>query len=240
MKLILDKNFIQEVEEFPKETKRGFKYRWYLAEWEEVELYDVEANEIAPIVRFLATGKKNKVSWLLIIIGWLISLVFFIIVIYFMTSKSEPQQWFVQPQITKEVPLESTAEQPEVEIVKTETETEEWTETSWGLNLMNEVDTYKDLSNEARIEIERLNYQVDLKDIEINKLTNMVNNLQIENTELRNQVSVIDNRNAETPTDEFIYYLGDMLYKKCKKETDEKQIQNCQQIYYKFLEYGTK
>lgn len=243
MKLILDKNFIQEVKEYPKEFKKGLKYTGYNLKWDLIELHDVEANEIAPIVRFLATGKKNKISLLLIIWAGFLLLVFFVLIYFGLNSGWSWWQVVNTPSIPAGQVV-STPETKEVEniatITKTETETEDFKETSWGLNLINEVDLYKDMSSEAWLEIERLNFIIEKKDLEIEKLTNMVNNLEEEKSLLLQENKKLETRKINNPTDEFIYFLWEYLYKKCDKETSEEKINACQKIYYNFLENGAK
>ena len=50
-----------------KVENKSLKFKGWTIDWEEIELVDLESNKIAPIVRFLAEGKKKKLSWLLII-----------------------------------------------------------------------------------------------------------------------------------------------------------------------------
>ena len=68
MKLILDKNFITETSNIEKDViKRSIKYEGRNLKGENIELYDMEAGKIAPIVRFLIEGKKSKISIFLIV-----------------------------------------------------------------------------------------------------------------------------------------------------------------------------
>lgn len=235
MKLILDKNFIQETEKYTKEQEKVIKFKGWTADGEEIELIDMESNKIAPIVRFLAEGKKNKLSWLLIWWAGFLMLVFFGLLMYLMTSWSTTQVVWQPAKITKEIVIDK---KPVVEIIKTETETETEKATSWSLELLNEVDMFKDMKDSAEIETIKMSYELDRTKLQVNellkdkeKLTLMVNNLEGENLKLKT-------REVEGATDEFIYYLWDMTYSRCKKPTTPEKIENCKTLYFNFLEYG--
>lgn len=232
MKLILDKNFIQETKEYTKEHEKAVKFNGWTADGEEIELVDMESNKIAPIVRYLAEGKKKKLGWLLILWAGLLLFIFFAIMLFVLWPKDKVKLEPVNEIIT---PVIQTV--PVVEIKKIETETETEKETSWSLEMANEVDMFEDMKNEAEIQTLKLSYEVErfkiqLEDIQKDneKLTKLVNNLEQENI-------ILSTRKSEGATDNFIYYLWDEIYKKCKQPTTEGIIKNCKTLYFNFLEY---
>lgn len=235
MKLILDKNYIQEVEKPTKEQEKGVKYHWYTFEWEQIELYDMEANKIAPIVRFLAEWKKGKISWLLISLAWWLLVVFFVLMLFLMWPSSETK---TNP--VNEVPLTPVNQTPVAQVVKTETETETEKETSWALQLANEVDMFKDQKTDAENEVLRLNYEIERLNITLKAKLEENKELLAENNSLKEELENLQTRKIESATDEFIYYLGDSVYKSCKQPTTEEKIENCKTLYFNFLEYGKR
>jgi hypothetical protein len=129
---------------------------------------------------------------------------------------------------------------PAVEIVKTETQTKTQKETSWALELANEVDMVKDQKTSAENEVLRLNYEIERLNIafEAKKEENKI--LKEENEKLKKENDILKTRKTEGATDEFIYYLGDSVYQMCQNPTTEEKIDKCKTLYFNFLEYGKR
>lgn len=236
MKLILDKNFVQETQKYTKEQDKALKFKGWTAGWEEIELVDMENESIAPMVRFLAQWKKKKISWLLIWGAGLLILIFFGLMIFLLiwwdTQKVQPKNEVIQP-VNKIV-----ESKPDIQIIKTETETEDEKQTSWSLEMLNELDMFKEMKDSAEIETLKLTYEVDRLKVELSektkseeKLTNMVNNLE-------NEVNILNTRKSEGATDDFIYYLWESIYKRCEQPTTELAIEKCKTLYFNYLEYA--
>ncbi len=231
MKLILDKNFVQETEKYTKEQDKALKFKGWTADWEEIELVDMENESIAPMVRFLAQGKKKKISWLLIWGAGLLMLIFFGLMIFLLmgsSTTSQPTREVIQP-IQK-----VTESKPDIEVIKTETENE----TSWALEIANEIDMFEDMKDSAELEAVKLNYEVERLKVEVEektkaneKLTNMVNNLEAE-------LNILSTRKSEGATDDFIYYLWDSIYKRCEQPTTDLAIEKCKTLYFNYLEHA--
>lgn len=228
---ILDKNFVQEVEEIDKKHKTAIFYNGRDLEGEKIKIVDLEANKIAPIVRFLAEWKKRKLSWILIAIAGLLLFIFFWLMVYVLYPDKAPPP---TPIPAKPTPTQVVKPKPDIEVVKTEKENE----TSWSLELFNEVDMMTDLKNNAELETIQRNYEIERLKVDLveeqkenEKLTNMVNNLE-------NELTLLKTRKTESATDEFIYYLWDSFYDRCKQPTTDMMIENCKTLYFNFLEYG--
>ena len=122
MKLVLNKNFIKEVDKLDYEEKKGVVYEWYDKQWNNIELYHVEAWKVAPIVRYLITWKKRKINWFILIIAIIFSLLILSGLWYFLFSNNEEKQ--VQPVVIQQEeqvikPMEIQTEitkQPEIEL----------------------------------------------------------------------------------------------------------------------------
>lgn len=238
MKLLLDKNFVREIDpkdKSIKDLKNVVKYNGFTNDGEQIELFDKEADKIAPIVRFLAEWKKKKLSWLLIGLAWFLLFIFFVIMIIIFYPKDTQEPW-APLQVVNTVPLQSTS--PEVEIVKTETKTENETETSWALELANEADMYQDMKNNAELEVIKLNYEIDRLNIELQEKIRENEKLTILNNSLTEEIEILNTRKNQGATDEFIYYLWDTTYNKCKKPTTVEMIEKCKTLYFNYLEYA--
>lgn len=240
MKLILDNNFVQETEKFTKEQDNAVKYKWFTAEWEAIELIDLEADKIKPIVRFLIEWKKNKISLFMII--WIGVLLFFtFILFYFLLFSGNTQTKTPELVATQNLtPINETENQtPIVEVTKTENINDDWVnETSWALELANEVDTQKDMKQEAELEAIRLNYENDRLQIELDEKQKEIEKLKMLVNKYEQDIELLNTRKTENATDEFIYYLWDSLYSKCQEPTTHEAIEKCKTLYFNFLEYG--
>jgi len=228
MKLILDKNFIQEKETIEKEIiKTAVRYDGRTKDGETIELYDVEAGKIAPIVRFLIEGKKSKVSLFLIIGIGLLLVLFFALMAFLLWPKKEIE--VVAPVIPKSDP-----------VIKTEIIEKENPGFNFDLEVLNEIDTMRWQKNQAEIETERLLYKMELKTFENEKLIAENEKLIADLKEITELYEKTEKRNINSPADEFIYYLGDLTYQRCKRPTEEQMLRKCENIYYNFLEYEKK
>lgn len=228
MKLILDKNFISEVEKVDKEyVKKAVLYHGRDLEWQEIELYNMEDWKVAPIIRFLVEGKK-KTSWLLIILAWIMMLVFFGLMVYILMPKEE--------QIVKTTPLQQNT------VIKTEEKNPiievEKKETNQNLELFNEVSMMSDLKNKSEIETLKYKYELDRIKLELEEKNKTIEKLNININDLNFNIKSLKTRKTESATDDFIYYLWDNIYKKCENSIDEKIIDNCKNLYFNYLEYA--
>jgi len=233
MKLILDKNFIKEKKDIWKDIVKGaVKYDWRLLNGEAIELYNMQDGEIAPIVNFLIKGKKSKISWLLIIGAGVLLFVFFFIM--FLILKPAPE---VEPIKTPVIV------QPEVKPeVKPEIETQQIS-----FEMINEFEVMENMKKEAELETLNLFYELQGEKLETKRLANEIEKLKNENTELNTELERlkllnknIEQRIIEKPEDEFIYYLGDITYERCKNPANVDLLRKCETLYFNYLQYEKK
>ena len=232
IKLILDKNFITEVEKVDKEyVKKSVLYHGRDLEGQEIELYNMEDWKVAPIIRFLVEGKK-KTSWLLIILAGILLLVFFGLMVFVLMPKEK--------EVISTAPLkqDTVVKTEEIKPIVKEKISEEKEEIKQNLELFNEISMMSDLKNKAEVktlkykyDLDRLKLELQEKNKTIEKLNNVVNNLN-------NDIKLLNTRKTETATDEFIYYLWDNIYKKCENSIDDTVIDNCKNLYFNYLEYA--
>lgn len=232
IKLILDKNFITEVEKVDKEyIKKSVLYHGRDLDWQEIELYNMEDWKVAPIIRFLVEGKK-KTSWLLIILAWVLLLVFFGIMVFILMPKDK--------EIVKTTPLEQNT------VIKTDDKKEiikeiipvEKTENKENFELFNEVSMMSDLKNKAEVETLKYKYELDRLKLELQEKNKTIEKLNNVNNNLNNDIKLLNTRKTQNATDDFIYYLWDNIYKKCEISIDEKIIDNCKNLYFNYLDYA--
>ena len=121
------------------------------------------------------------------------------------------------------VPIQSVT--PVIKETEKETEIDENK-----IELLNEVDMMRELKNSAELETEKTLFSLEFEKLEREKLQLQVETLTQENELLRY-------REINSPADEFIYYLGDITYKKCEKPLDEEILRKCEKIYFNYLEY---
>ncbi len=236
MKLILDKNFITEVEKVDKEyIKNAVLYHGRDLDWQDIQLYNMEDWKVAPIIRFLVEWKK-KTRWLLIILAWILLLVFFAVMVYILMPKKE--------NLVNNVPLQQNTviktddKNPTVEVVKTEKEIDNKKETTRNLELFNEVDMMKDLKNKSEIETLKVKYELERLKLELDEKNKIIEKLNININDLNNSINLLNTRKTKNATDDFIYYLWDNIYKKCENSIDEKILDNCKNLYFNYLEYA--
>ena len=105
---------------------------------------------------------------------------------------------------------------------------------NFDMELLNDIDTMRGLTQEAEMQTERLTYKLELNNLENEKLKNQIEELIVENEKLKNQIPELENklenmatRIIETPSDEFIYYLGDITYKRCKNTLNQEILRKC-------------
>jgi len=238
MKFILDKNFVKEVTTISKDKiKSSVLYEGRNLRGNKIELYDMEAWKIAPIVRFLIEWKKSKLSLFLIIGIGLLIFVFSWLIAYLL--------WPTPEKLTPTLPNNDINRSRVVDpVIPTK---EENKENNFNLEILNELDTFRGLKNEAELETERLTYKLELKNLEKEKLSNKILDLEEENKKLTQNVlelkennKIINKRNIDAPADAFIYYLGDIAYEKCQNPLDSEILRKCESIYYNYLEYEKK
>ena len=240
-KYLIEKNVVIPVDKITDDIKqKSIIYSWYTNDWEEINIYDLENWKLAPIVRYLIEWwdeKGNKILlWL--IIWWLLFVAIILIIIFSwndevkkidnnIISKSIIPTWKIEIE-KKEIKLP-------VEIKKDNFENE----------LRNEIDMMTWLKKEAEIETLRINFELEKKNITIQKL-NIKNSdllekkleLEKEIEKLKDNVKISIKRIINEPKDGFIYYLGDNIYKKCENTLDEKILNNCKELYYKYMKYA--
>ena len=135
------------------------------------------------------------------------------------------------------VPIQSVT--PVIKETEKETEIDENK-----IELLNEVDMMRELKNSAELETEKTLFSLEFEKLEREKLQLQVETLTQENEKLQLQVETLTQENEllryreiNSPADEFIYYLGDITYKKCEKPLDEEILRKCEKIYFNYLQY---
>lgn len=243
MKYLIEKNVVIPVEKITDDIEeKSIKYSWYNHDWKNIEIYDLENWKLAPIVRYLIEWWDEKRSNLLLwwMIWWMLLIAVILIIIFSWNDEVKKVENNV---VTKSVfPIWNTKinEPKEKEEIIVEVK-----ENNFENELKNEIDMMSWLKKEAEIETLRINFELEKKNITIEKL-NAKNNdliekkqeLEKEIAKLENNVEISKNRIIKEPKDEFIYYLGDNIYQKCESALDDKILNNCKELYYKYMKYA--
>lgn len=232
MKYLIEKNVIIPVDKVTKEIEgKAVVYSWYTHEWEDIDIYDLENWKLAPIVRYLIEwwdiGGNKYLAWGIV---WGLILLFGLW--FWIYSWTEEKPVVTAPVQLVEKPIAKTEEKIEI-IDNTENE------------LKNEVEMMTGLKNEAELETLRNVFELEKKNINIAKLENSNSELFEKNTILKKELEILNekvnnqvNRIINSPEDAFIYYLGDNVYQRCENANDEQILENCKDLYYKFIKYA--
>lgn len=229
MKFLIEKNVIVPISKVTKEIEeRSIKYSWFTHEWDEIDVYDLENWKLAPIVRYLIEGDDNKKSFWLIwfVLIWLIWFAIVLIILFSWNNDVPKEVKTETKEITKVVDLQTTDKK------ETETKTNQTNE------LMNEINMMSSLKDEAELKALKSNFEIEKRNIQIENLENEKLNLTNEIQRLKNIIATHTDRVINGPTDEFIYYLGDVTYKKCETTLNEQIKANCKDLYFNYLEYA--
>ena len=195
MKLILNQNLVTEVTKVPlKVQKNAVCYNGRDKEGENIELYDVEAWKVAPIVRYLITWKKKRLNiWLI-----LLAIFFSLLLIWWITL------FFLGGDKTTPTPAQRPIE------IKEQVK---------GVTLENSA-TIKIKELEEKIIM--TNDQLVMAEEEIVRLTKMevIPEIITEEKIIEVEKEVLRDLNED---EKFIMYLGNIIYNKCQSpEFEEK------------------
>lgn len=239
--LILDKNFINEVDKIEKDHKNAVVYPWKMLNWDSFLLYNMEDGKIAPIVRFLISWRK-KINFFLIFWSIFLFIIFLWIIIFLFLPKNEVKKNIAQTETVKTVlPVEDKKN-----IIDQDSINKNYIDQDkFNFEVINEIDTMRGLKQQAELEVLETKFELSRLKIEYNdkikqneKLISDIDILKKSLIEKNNIINDFNVKKNNSPADNFIYYLWNNFYSKCEKTKDEKIIENCKTLYFNFLEYG--
>lgn len=252
MKIILENSSVLEVEKVKSETeKNAVVYNGFTKDGKQLELYDMDAWKIAPIVKYLITWRKRKNNIFLIIL--IILSVFFIVWIFafvFLWSnntESKQQVSEIEKQQTQEIIKVKKEKQNAVD---------ETTATASGVDdetidvVYNDslqitgVEHQQQVLDDMEREIFRLNEECkneelqkqydDLQEL-FAELKGKYDLVTVDNNLLRKRNKELTETIENLPSDDFVYHLGNLIYKTCENDNiSEKMYEKCKELYFNF------
>lgn len=243
-KFVLESNILSEVKKVNKAIEdNSVVYSWYTEDWERLEVYDMENWKIAPIVKYLITGQRQR-RWIwlyIIIIIWIIFIIWLFWVLFFWDDKKDTKTNTATIKPVDTTVIQSKIDKQKVENVwpvdenmAIESQIDEW--------IINSV--YMPLwENERQMaeELERLQNQIweDCQDdnlkMQLETLSKEFDNIVVQNDILNSKNEKLQNIVDNLPSDDFVYYLGTKIYENCNKDDiSENYKKKCKDIFFDF------